>query len=108
MSDNTGRVVNDAVQAYQAICGRADVRATYMGGERWHEVPFTMKVDGSILRGTIDCLVQAAARVTIVEFKTGRAQRYHQTQLDLYRQAAQRLFPGASIDTLLVYAGKTA
>jgi ATP-dependent exoDNAse (exonuclease V) beta subunit len=107
-SDKTTRVVNDAVQAYQGICKRPDVRASYMAGERWHEVPFTMKVSGSILRGTIDCLVETAGKVTIVEFKTGRAQPYHQRQLDFYRQAAERLFPGASIDTLLVYGGTKA
>jgi RecB family endonuclease NucS len=41
--------------------------------------------------------------ITILEFKTGRPRPEHQQQLELYAQAAKRLFPGAVVDGLLVY-----
>jgi ATP-dependent exoDNAse (exonuclease V) beta subunit len=95
----------EAAAAYRSICARADVRNLYRAGEALHEVPFTMRVDGRILRGTIDCLVRTAPdRMTLFEFKTGRAYDDDQLQLDLYRQAAERLFPGVVIDARLVYA----
>jgi len=102
---DTASTIDAAVAAYRAICGRADLRAIYAAGECRHEVPFTMPHGGAILRGTIDCLIVApSGTVTLVEIKTGRSQGYHQAQLDLYRRAAEDLFPGVSVDTLLVYA----
>ena len=68
-----------------------------------------MRLDGVMLRGTIDCLIRTASdRVTVLEFKTGRPRDDHRVQLDLYRQAAERLFPGLSVDTRLVYPGEPA
>ena len=102
-----GAWLDEALDAYRAIAQRPDVRALYLAGERIHEAPFTMRVDGSIVRGTIDCLVRTAPdRVTLLEFKTGRPRPEHRTQLDLYRRAVESAFPGASIDARLVYAGE--
>ena len=93
-----------AVAGYLAICSRPDVRALYESGERLHEVPFTMRVDAGIVRGTIDCLVRTSSeRMAILEFKTGRPHDGHRLQLDRYRRAAERLFPGVVIDTHLIY-----
>ena len=98
-----------AVDVYRSMCGRPDIRALYTAGVRLHEVPFTMRLDGVILRGTIDCLIRTASdRMTVLEFKTGRPRDDHRVQLDLYRQAAERLFPGLSVDTRLVYPGEPA
>ncbi len=98
-----------AVDVYRSICGRPDVRALYAAGARLHEVPFTMRLDGVVLRGTIDCLVRTASnRMTVLEFKTGRPRDDHRVQLDLYRRAAERLFPGLSVDAHLVYPGEPA
>lgn len=97
-------VADAAVDIYRVISGRPDIRALYMAGDRLHEVPFTMRLDGAVMRGTIDCLVRTAPdRMTVLEFKTGRPRDDHQVQLDLYRQAAERLFPGVTIDAHLVY-----
>ena len=97
--------LDEAGAVYRAICDRSDVRALYSAGERFHEVPFTMRADGMLLRGTIDCLIRTAPdRLTLLEFKTGRPREEHRLQLDLYRRAAGRLFPDAEIDTQLVYA----
>jgi ATP-dependent exoDNAse (exonuclease V) beta subunit len=66
-----------------------------------------MCVDGRIVRGAIDCLIRTAPdRITVLEFKTGRRRDEDQIQLDLYRRAAERLFPGAAIDARLVYAAE--
>ena len=94
-----------AGEAYRAICGRPEVRALYASGERLHEVPFTMCEDGGIVRGTIDCLVRAGSdRLFVLEFKTGRPRPEHQVQLEVYRRAAERLYPGMTAEARLVYA----
>jgi len=98
-------LADEAAAAYRAICERPEIRALYASGEPLHEVPFTMRLDDGIVRGTIDCLVRTATdRMTLVEFKTGLPRDDHHAQLDLYRRAAERLFPGVAIDTRLVYA----
>jgi len=98
-------VADAAVEFYRLISGRTDVRALYSAGPRLHEVPFTMRLDGEVVRGTIDCLVQAApGAITILEFKTGQPREEHRDQLSVYQEAAGRLFPGVAVDALLVYA----
>jgi ATP-dependent exoDNAse (exonuclease V) beta subunit len=98
-------LADDVLQAYGALCSRPEIQAIYLSGDRFHEVPFTMSLDGVVLRGTIDCVIRdATGRVTLLEFKTGRPRDEHSVQLDLYRKAAERLFPGAPIDARLVYA----
>jgi ATP-dependent exoDNAse (exonuclease V) beta subunit len=71
-------------------------------------MPFTMRLDGVVLRGTIDCLIRTApGRMTVLEFKTGRQHDDHRVQVDLYRRAAERLFPGVTIDAHLVYPSES-
>ena len=102
-------VCERALAAYRAICCRPEIRSVYMSGERWHEVPFTMRLGESVWRGTIDCLVQTSPTIiTVLEFKTGRRRKEHDVQLQLYREAASRLFPGMTIETQLVYPGAPA
>jgi ATP-dependent helicase/nuclease subunit A len=101
----TTEVAEAAVELYRAMCGRTDVRALYAAGPRLHEVPFTASLNGVVVRGTIDCLIHTGPdEITILEFKTGQPRPEHQVQLDVYHQAAVRLFPGSSVDALLVYA----
>jgi len=98
-----------ALESYRALCGRPEIRALYGSGDRWHEVPFTMRVGESVCRGTIDCLIQTApATIAVLEFKTGRRRPEHGVQLDFYREAAARLFPGMTIEAHLVYPAETA
>ncbi|NOT27993.1 MAG: UvrD-helicase domain-containing protein [Acidobacteria bacterium] len=101
-------LANEVVAAHQAISCRPDVRAVYFAGERWHEVPFSTRAeDGSVMRGTIDCVIRdPEGRVTVLEFKTGSPRDEHRAQLDLYKLAAERLFPGSPIDVRLVYASQ--
>ena len=98
-------LADEVVAVYREMCMRPDIRALYASGERLHEVPFTMRVDGVLVHGTIDCLIRTpTGSMTILEFKTGRPREEHRVQLDLYRQAAERLFPGVPVETHLVYA----
>ena len=97
-----------AADIYEAICRRPDIRALYISGDRLHEVPFVRRSHGALLRGTIDCLIRTASdRMTVLEFKTGRRRDDHRIQLEHYRQAAERLFPGVSVDALLVYPSES-
>jgi ATP-dependent helicase/nuclease subunit A len=94
-----------AALAYRLVCGRADVRDLYGRGEAIHVVPFTMAVDDGIVRGTIDCVVcRADGGVSVLEFKTGRPRPDHLAQVELYRKAAEAVFPGSAVDVKVVYA----
>jgi ATP-dependent helicase/nuclease subunit A len=93
-----------AIAGYRAIAGHRDVREIYVAGEPLHEVPFSMVVDGVIVRGSIDCLVESQDRLTVLEFKTGRRYPGHDEQLDLYRKAAEAMFPGRLVVSRIVYA----
>jgi ATP-dependent exoDNAse (exonuclease V) beta subunit len=102
-------LATDAVAAYRSICARPEIRDLFSDCERLHEVPFTMRIDGRIVRGTIDCLIRTAPdRITVLEFKTGRRCDEDHVQLGLYRRAAERLFPGTAVDARLVYAAEVA
>lgn len=105
-TEDPSATIEQALARFRALSAQQDLRDLYLSGAAFHEVPFTMAVDGRILRGTIDCVVAVAAdRVTVLEFKTGRPRAEHQAQADVYRMAAQALFPGATVDTRLVYTG---
>jgi len=102
--DDADAAIAGAVKAFVAIAGRDDVKAILESGERLHEVPFSFRRDGRLVRGTIDCLVLGAgSSATVVEFKTGRRRKEHQAQLDVYVEAARELFPGSTIDGVLIY-----
>src|SRR6185369_211674 len=97
--DDLQRIVNAAVETYEAICACEDVRVLYQTGRALHEVPFTMSIDGRIIRGTIDCVVETApGAFTILEFKTGRERPEDSQQVQLYLQALRQVFPGAPVN----------
>jgi ATP-dependent helicase/nuclease subunit A len=98
-------MLDAAAASYASICARDEVRALYSTGRRFHEVPFTMAVDGRTLRGTVDCLVETApGGLMLLEFKTGRERPEHRTQVGLYLQAMRQVFPDARIEARLIYA----
>jgi ATP-dependent exoDNAse (exonuclease V) beta subunit len=104
--DNALQIAEAAVDAYQSACARDDVRALYQSGRALHEVPFTMSLNGRIVRGTIDCLVESAPGVfTVLEFKTGRERPEDEQQVQMYLQALRQVFPEAAIDARVVYTG---
>jgi ATP-dependent helicase/nuclease subunit A len=101
-------VIAATVSAYRQIASRMDIRDLYRSGRPYHEVPFTRFSGGSVVRGTIDCLIAASDRVTVLEFKTGRPRPQHQAQAEVYRAAAEALFPGIPVQSRLVYTSGSA
>ena len=100
---------NDVICGCDTLRRRPDVRDLYLSGEALHEVPFTMRFDGTIVRGTIDCLIRSTnGRVTVLEFKTGRPRLEHERQAKLYRQAAEAIFPGAAVECRVVYVAEAS
>ena len=98
-------VIRRAAAAYRAFSGHEELRALYLSGTAFHEVPFSLSIDDRIVRGTIDCLVQKSdGDVAVLEFKTGRRRPEHEAQAALYEQAAAALFPGCRVVTQLLYA----
>ncbi|HEX5474531.1 MAG TPA: UvrD-helicase domain-containing protein [Vicinamibacterales bacterium] len=103
--------VEDAIARATAIYGtlraRSDVCALLASGDCLHEVPFSLRLERTppvILRGTIDCLVvRPDDSVVVVEFKTGQPRAAHDAQAAIYAEAASRLFPGARIESRLIY-----
>ena len=105
-------VIAHACAVYRTLSKRADLREIFRDGQASYEVPFCLVIDGSPVRGTIDCLIwttapdspsDAQARVTVLEFKTGPPRAGHREQAALYRRAAEALFPGARVEAQLVY-----
>ena len=94
---------DDIVTAYAAFRDHPLVHELYAGGRVLHEVPFTMRREGAIVRGTIDCIVTTPATATVLEFKTGRPRPEHDEQAAIYRDAAARLFPGLAIEARVIY-----
>jgi ATP-dependent exoDNAse (exonuclease V) beta subunit len=101
--DDPAAVIECAVTSFKQISSRAEVRDLYRSGHPYHEVPFTMAVVGRIVRGTIDCLITSNEKVTVLEFKTGRPHPEHQAQAEVYRAAAEALFPAVRVESRLVY-----
>jgi ATP-dependent helicase/nuclease subunit A len=103
--DDRASLWRAATAAYRALSEHGEVRSIYLSGDALHEVPFTVLVEGRVVRGTIDCLVRGRdGAVTVLEFKTGRARPEHAAQAEVYRLAAAALFPGVAVTARLVYA----
>jgi ATP-dependent helicase/nuclease subunit A len=93
-----------AAAVYLRLCSHPDVRSLYSASDILHEVPFALRHDGGVVRGSIDCLVrQGPDAVTVLEFKTGRPRAEHSAQVAVYTSVAERLFPGARVASKLVY-----
>ena len=109
----TPTVIAAAADYYVRLCSRPEVRALYDGGQPLFEVPFSASRGGQRARGVIDCLVgrqlpgdsTKLERLTVVELKTGVPKPEHREQVEAYQHAVRAVFPGASIDTALVYSG---
>jgi ATP-dependent helicase/nuclease subunit A len=101
-------LVRRAAAAYRAFSTHQELRALYLSGTAYHEIPFSMSVDDRIVRGTIDCLVRTPdGQIAVLEFKTGRRHPEHEVQTALYREAARSLFPGSRVVTQLLYTTDT-
>ena len=108
-----------AASTYHALCSHPDVRSLYAAPDILHEVPFALRQEGVVVRGSIDCLVlPSPTEVTVLEFKGGsvrlglaatvarpsaRPRPEHGGQVALYASVASRLFPGARVVPKLIY-----
>ena len=102
--DVSPSALEQAVDAWRRFRSRHDLAGLWRSGERYHEVPFSMRDGAAILRGTIDCLIRQPSGILLVlEFKTGLPQASHQIQLDTYIRAARSIFPDDNIEGKLVY-----
>jgi ATP-dependent helicase/nuclease subunit A len=104
--DHHGEAAARAAELWLRARLRPDVVDAF-SGERRHEVPFSLLLDGSpprFVRGVIDCLVRKPDGAwLVVEVKTGRPHPDHQQQLDLYVRAAQRVLQGERVAGVLLY-----
>ena len=92
--------------ALQLVGQMANNRALVacLSGQRWHEVPLAYHDGQRIWRGTLDALVASnPQRLEVLEFKTGRPQRAHETQLALYMAATAAITDGLEVTGQLVY-----
>ncbi|QIL02633.1 double-strand break repair helicase AddA [Sphingomonas sinipercae] len=71
--------------------------------------------DGRVIAGTVDRLLVEPGRISVIDFKTGRAPetstlipRSHSEQMEAYRQALQVIFPGRHIAASLLYTATGA
>jgi ATP-dependent helicase/nuclease subunit A len=100
-------VIAGALRAWRSLRERADVQRLLAGGVCLHEVPFSLhdEATSSIMRGTIDCLVQRPdGSVLVLELKTGTRRPEHERQLATYVTAARALFPGGQVSGTLLYS----
>ena len=91
--------------------------AALFGPDALPEAPIAAVVQGGmVVSGTVDRLLVSDTGVAVVDFKTGRAvprsleelPAYHVRQMAAYRGALAIIFPGRTIDTMLLYtAGPT-
>jgi ATP-dependent helicase/nuclease subunit A len=101
--DVPSRVMARAVDAYESISARDDVRHLFQTGRCLTEVPFSIRRAGQVLRGRIDCVVELPdARVVVLEFKTGGPRPEYRHQLEIYEEVARHLYPGWTVETLTV------
>jgi hypothetical protein len=105
-ADQPRDIARRAAELWLRARTRPDV-VEALAGERHHEVPFSLRLDGTptrIVRGVIDCLVRKPGGPwLIVEIKTGRPRADHERQLDLYLQAARALHPDDPVSGMLLY-----
>jgi hypothetical protein len=100
---SSDRIVS-ALGAWQQLRSSRLLETLSAGGEQYHEVPFSLRENGVLLRGTIDCLIRRAPDdLLVLEFKTGAPQPEHQIQLDTYVRAARSMFPDCVVEGRLVY-----
>jgi ATP-dependent helicase/nuclease subunit A len=93
-----------AVALHARLSARADVVALFAEGTAAFEVPLSLREDGRVLRGTIDCLVRRPdGSLLVIEVKTGPPRPEHVRQLETYLAAIRGLGPGIRATGCLVH-----
>jgi ATP-dependent helicase/nuclease subunit A len=97
-------LIQEITARFHALRGHAELRLEYETGDVLHEVPFTVWLDGQLVRGAIDCLIRRRdGSIRILEFKTGRRREEHGRQAELYKRAVAAVFPAVSVTVDVVY-----
>jgi ATP-dependent helicase/nuclease subunit A len=97
------RLIEAALKAIGQMANNPELLVS-LSGRRWHEVPMVYNDGQRIWRGALDALVAPdPQRLDVFEFKTGRPQRAHETQLALYVAAMAAIAPGIEVSGQLVY-----
>ena len=102
----------------EQVCGiLSDARfSALFGPGSLGEAPLAATLpDGRVIAGTVDRLLVEDARVSVIDFKTGKVPqsedeipRYHREQMSAYVAALQVIFPRRQVRAALLYtAGPT-
>lgn len=96
---------NELVEASDRL--HKTIKVLWPSGKVYCEVPMEMSLDGSVIRGAIDCMVVTENEVVVIDHKTLKATDdkmleigiKYKYQLASYATAVQRYFKGKSIST---------
>ena len=103
------QAAQSAAQLYRELMERPELRdlleASSTGaGQIFREVPFSLRRQDQIVRGTIDSLLLLDDSVLVIDYKTGSHHPEHQLQIELYLEAARELFPTRDVEGVVFYA----
>ena len=100
------------------VCGILSDRrfSALFGPESLGEAPLAATLpDGRVVAGTVDRLLVEPARVSVIDFKTGKVPdseaaipTYHRAQMDAYVAALQVIFPDREVRAALLYTAGPA
>jgi ATP-dependent helicase/nuclease subunit A len=110
--DDLEALTTDAVALYAGLSRQEGLAELLRSGRCHYEVPFSFEPPdrpGELVRGVIDCLVEAPdGRMTVIEFKTGGPRPEHQAQAEVYAKALANVLSAPKIHVRVVYsAGPT-
>lgn len=96
---------NELVEASDRL--HKTIKELWPSGKVYCEVPMEMSLDGSVIRGAIDCMVVTENEVVVIDHKTLKATDdkmleigiKYKYQLASYATAVQRYFKGKSVST---------
>ncbi|MCC7033555.1 MAG: UvrD-helicase domain-containing protein [Acidobacteria bacterium] len=93
-----------AVTMSLGVLARRDLVDLFARGRPVFEAAYSRRrMDGSVERGAIDCLVWTDDEVTVVEFKTGAPRDEHRVQLKTYEDAVAGMCAGRRVTGRLIY-----
>ena len=104
------RTAHAAAKLYLALRASTPLRELLTKGQVFREVPFSLRRShqstqrAQLVRGTIDSVVVFEDRIVVVDYKTGARSDSHRLQMELYVEAAQKLFPDRPVEGLIFYA----
>ncbi len=107
--EERNQAAQSAAELYRQLMERPELRdlleATSTGaGQIFCEVPFSLRRQSRIVRGTIDSLLLLDDGVLVIDYKTGSHHPEHRLQIELYLEATRQLFPTLDVEGVIFYA----